>query len=93
VDKPRALALLLEGGHHADMSTPIPDDLLSKLTLLAAQAMPPEGRESSSASIAPLVELKRSITPEVLLSLLEEVAQGRRTPPARPQLGDLLVRK
>lgn len=72
---------------------PLPDDLLSKLTLLAAAAVPPEGRESSAASITPLVELKRAVTPEVLLSLLEEVARGRRQPPARPELGELLVRK
>lgn len=73
-------------------TTPIPDDLLSKLTLLAAAAVPPEGRESSAASIAPLVELKRAVTPEVLLSLLEEVRQGRRLPP-RPQVADVVVRK
>ena len=75
------------------MSTPIPDDLLSKLTLLAAQAIPPDGRESSAGSIASLVELKRAVSPEVLLSLLEEVGRARRLPPARPQVGDLLVRK
>jgi hypothetical protein len=84
------------------MSTPIPDDLLSKLTMLAAQAIPPEeGRKmpghralkAAATSIVSLVELKRAATPEVLLSLLEEVARGRRQPPARPQLGDLLVRK
>lgn len=75
------------------MSTSIPDELLSKLTLLAAQAIPPEGRESSANAIPSLVELKRAITPEVLLSLLEEVGRARRLPPARPNVGDLLVRK
>ena len=75
------------------MSTPpIPDELLSKLTLLAAEATPPEGKESTASTIGPLVELKRAVTPEVLLSLLEEVGRARRLPP-RPQVSDLLVRK
>jgi len=74
------------------MAPPIPDDLLAKLHTLAAAAVPPEGRESSAASIAPLVELKRAATPEVLLSLLEEVRQGRRLPP-RPGVGEVMVKK